>query len=279
MRIFATVESTPLNAQARAVVNGEDALLVLAGAGTGKTSVLVARVGWLLLRQQAQPQQILLLAFGREAAEEMNQRIKTRLQNENIEARTFHALALHIIREGSNKQPTISRLESDDAARRQLLIETGVSSAPRKAHASGWRQWLTEELAWTVPEGDFWQDEMLTQRLASRLERWLGLMRMHGGARAAMIADAPEAVRDSFAKRIKLMAPLLKARKSALKEEGAVDFSGLMHQAINLLEKGRFISPGSTFWWMNFRISHRRERRCWPRCVAKPANQSVCRWR
>ena len=58
-----------------------------------------------------------------------------------------------------------------------------------------------------------------------------------------MIADAPEAVRDSFAKRIKLMAPLLKARKSALKEEGAVDFSGLMHQAINLLEKGRFISP------------------------------------
>lgn len=242
---FATVESTPLNAaQARAVVNGEDALLVLAGAGTGKTSVLVARAGWLLLRQQAQPQQILLLAFGREAAEEMNQRIKTRLQNENIEARTFHALALHIIREGSNKQPTISRLESDDAARRQLLIETWRQQcAEKKAHTSGWRQWLTEELAWTVPEGDFWQDEMLTQRLASRLERWLGLMRMHGGAQAAMIADAPEAVRDSFAKRIKLMAPLLKAWKSALKEEGAVDFSGLMHQAINLLEKGRFISP------------------------------------
>jgi DNA helicase-4 len=75
------------------------------------------------------------------------------------------------------------------------------------------------------------------------MERWLGLMRMHGGAQAAMIADVAEAQRDNFSKRVKLMAPLLKAWKSALKEEGAVDFSGLIHQAIAILEKGRFISP------------------------------------
>ncbi|QHM70526.1 DNA helicase IV [Mixta intestinalis] len=242
---FSSVEKTPLNSsQARAVVNGEETLLVLAGAGSGKTSVLVARAGWLLLRQQAQPQQILLLSFGRQAAQEMNERIKARLHNNDIEARTFHALALHIIHEGSKKRPVISRLETDSTARRQLLIETWRQQcAGKKAHASGWRQWLTDELAWTVPEGDFWQDEMLTQRLVSRLEQWLGLMRIHGGAQAAMIADAPEAVRDRFAKRIKLMAPLMKAWKTALKEEGAVDFSGLIHQAVNLLEKGRFISP------------------------------------
>lgn len=242
---FATVEATPLNlSQARAVVNGEESLLVLAGAGSGKTSVLVARAGWLLHQQQAQPQQILLLAFGRQAAEEMNQRIKTRLQTSEIEARTFHALALHIIREGSNKNPLISRLETDSDVRRKLLMETWQQQcAEKKAQASGWRQWLTEELEWEVPEGDFWQDHALAQRLVSRLERWLGLMRMHGGAQAAMIADAPEAIRDRFAKRVRLMAPLLKAWKSALKEEGAIDFSGLIHQAVNLLEKGRFISP------------------------------------
>ena len=242
---FATVEATPLNlSQARAVVNGEESLLVLAGAGSGKTSVLVARAGWLLHQQQAQPQQILLLAFGRQAAEEMNQRIKTRLQTSEIEARTFHALALHIIREGSNKNPLISRLETDSDVRHKLLMETWQQQcAEKKAQASGWRQWLTEELEWEVPEGDFWQDHALAQRLVSRLERWLGLMRMHGGAQAAMIADAPEAIRDRFAKRVRLMAPLLKAWKSALKEEGAIDFSGLIHQAVNLLEKGRFISP------------------------------------
>ncbi|STM58908.1 DNA helicase IV [Escherichia coli] len=66
---FRQVESSPLNpAQARAVVNGEHSLLVLAGAGSGKTSVLVARAGWLLARGEASPEQILLLAFGRKAA-------------------------------------------------------------------------------------------------------------------------------------------------------------------------------------------------------------------
>ncbi|WP_312180848.1 DNA helicase IV [Pantoea sp. CTOTU46764] len=242
---FSTVETTPLNpSQCKAVVNGEGALLVLAGAGSGKTSVLVARAGWLLKRKLAQPDQILLLAFGRQAAEEMNDRIQTRLGESAIQARTFHALALHIIREGSNKQPVISKLESDSKARRQLLIETWREQCnSKKAQASGWRQWLQDELEWEIPEGPFWQDDKLAQRIASRMERWLGLMRMHGGAQAAMIADVAEAQRDNFSKRVKLMAPLLKAWKSALKEEGAVDFSGLIHQAIAILDKGRFISP------------------------------------
>ncbi|MCU7368748.1 DNA helicase IV [Pantoea stewartii] len=242
---FATVESTPLNeSQAEAVVNGEDAVLVLAGAGSGKTSVLVARAGWLLQRRLAAADQILLLAFGRHAAEEMNDRIQRRLGAGDIQARTFHALALHIIREGSHKQPIISKLESDPDARRTWLIDHWRQQCnEKKAQANGWRQWLRDELEWEVSEGPFWQDDRLAQRLASRLERWLGLMRMHGGAQAAMIEDVPDALRDVFSKRIKLMAPLLKAWKSALKDEGAVDFSGLIHQAIAILEKGRFVSP------------------------------------
>lgn len=242
---FASVESTPLNqSQCEAVVNGEDSLLVLAGAGSGKTSVLVARAGWLMERRLASADQILLLAFGRQAAEEMNARILSRLSAGDIQAKTFHSLALHIIREGSNKQPVISKLESDADARRTLLLrEWRQQCHDKKAMANGWRQWLRDELEWELPEGPFWEDDRLANRLASRLERWLGLMRMHGGAQAAMIADVPEEIRERFSKRIKLMAPLLKAWKSALKEEGAVDFSGLIHQAIAILEKGRFISP------------------------------------
>ena len=69
------------------------------------------------------------------------------------------------------------------------------------------------------------------------------LMRMHGGSQAEMIAGAPEAVRDLFSKRVKLMSPLMKDWKAALKAENAVDFSGLIHQAVNILDKGRFVSP------------------------------------
>ncbi|HGN8722881.1 DNA helicase IV [uncultured Enterobacter sp.] len=242
---FSTVESSPLNpAQARAVVNGEQSLLVLAGAGSGKTSVLVARAGWLLTTGEAVADQILLLAFGRKAAQEMDERIQERLHTRDITARTFHALALHIIQQGSKKVPAISKLENDAQARQALFIKTWRQQcSEKKAQAKGWRQWLEEELNWEVPEGSFWQDEKLARRLGSRLDRWVSLMRMHGGSQAEMIESAPEAIRDLFSKRVKLMAPLLKAWKTALKEENAVDFSGLIHQAIVILEKGRFVSP------------------------------------
>ncbi|QMG41741.1 DNA helicase IV [Citrobacter freundii] len=242
---FQQIESSPLNpAQARAVVNGEQSLLVLAGAGSGKTSVLVARAGWLLAKGDAVAEQILLLAFGRKAAEEMDERIRERLHTEDITARTFHSLALHIIQQGSKKIPTVSKLENDTPARHKLFITAWRQQcSEKKAQAKGWRQWLEEEMQWSVPEGNFWDDEKLQRRLAPRLDRWVSLMRMHGGAQAEMIANAPEDIRDLFSKRIKLMTPLLKAWKSALKEENAVDFSGLIHQAIVILEKGRFISP------------------------------------
>ncbi|VEA47739.1 helicase IV [Salmonella enterica subsp. arizonae] len=132
---FTEIETSPLNSsQARAVVNGESSLLVLAGAGSGKTSVLVARAGWLLVRGQADAGQILLLAFGRKAAEEMDERIRERLHTEEITARTFHSLALYIIQQGSKKAPVVSKLESDAATRHQLFCTPGVSSVARRKH-------------------------------------------------------------------------------------------------------------------------------------------------
>lgn len=242
---FQHVETSPLNSsQALSVINGEYNVLVLAGAGSGKTSVLVARAGWLLLRKLAKAEQILLLAFGRKAAQEMNERIQERLQQEDIEAKTFHALALYIIREGSNKSPAISEFETDSQKRGELLLnEWRTQCSTKKAQAKGWREWLTEELQWDVPEGEFWKDEKISKKIVSRLERWLSLMRMHGGSQKEMIESADEQFRDLFQKRLRLMSPLLKAWKTALKDEGAIDFSGLIHQAVNLLEKGRFISP------------------------------------
>ena len=242
---FERIESSPLNpSQARAVVNGERSLLVLAGAGSGKTSVLVARAGWLLERGEASAEQILLLAFGRKAAEEMDERLQTRLQTDAITARTFHALALSIIQQGSKKVPVVSKLENDACARQKLFTECWQQQCrEKKAQAKGWRLWLQEELGWDVAEDGFWENEKIVKRMGSRLDRWVSLMRMHGGSQAEMIAGAPEEIRDLFGKRVKLMAPMLKAWKAALKAENAVDFSGLIHQAIIILEKGRFVSP------------------------------------
>ncbi|WP_312978752.1 DNA helicase IV [Atlantibacter sp.] len=242
---FEQIESSPLNpSQARAVVNGEESVLVLAGAGSGKTSVLVARAGWLMARGEASADQILLLAFGRKAAQEMDQRIQERLHTDQIAARTFHALALHIIQQGSKKAAQISKLESDTDARHTLLITAWREQCQqKKAQAKGWRQWLTEELEWEIDEGNYWQSDKLARRLAPRLERWLGIIRTHGGSQAEMIASVPEEMRDLFQKRVRLMAPLVKAWKSALKAESAVDFSGLIHQAVNVLDNGRFVSP------------------------------------
>lgn len=86
-----------------------------------------------------------------------------------------------------------------------------------KTQANGWRRWLTEELEWDVPDGDFWNDSKLAARLAGRLERWLGLMRMHGGSQSEMVEQAPESIRTEFQQRIRLMAPLLKAWKKRLR--------------------------------------------------------------
>ena len=76
---FDEIESNPLTPEQRlAVVTDEDATLVLAGAGSGKTSVIVAKAAHLMHRGIRQPSEILLMAFGAKAAEEMTIRISTR---------------------------------------------------------------------------------------------------------------------------------------------------------------------------------------------------------
>lgn len=242
---FASVESQPLNSsQCRAVLSGEKNVLVLAGAGSGKTSVLAARAGWLLYRGIAREEEILLLAFGRKAAQEMNERVSRRLDASHIEAKTFHALALSIINQCSKKPPLISKLETDAVRRRDFLCaEWQAQCAEKKSQASGWRNWITQELGWPLNEEQFWKDASLAERMSARLDGWLRLMRDSGGSQADMIALAPQELKSEFQKKIRLLSPLLKAWKKALKEEGAVDFSGLLHQAISLIEKGKFISP------------------------------------
>ena len=79
-KFFDVVEKNPLTQEQReAIVTNEDATLVVASAGSGKTSLLVGKVGYLLEKQLAKPEEILLLAFNRQAKEEISNRIESRL--------------------------------------------------------------------------------------------------------------------------------------------------------------------------------------------------------
>ena len=112
-KLFDAIESNPLTEEQRhAVVKDEDANLVIASAGSGKTSVIVAKAAWLIEKGLRKPGEILMLAFGSEAAKEMSERITERLPNlepDQLKASTFHSLGYNIVREISGK-PTVSDL-------------------------------------------------------------------------------------------------------------------------------------------------------------------------
>jgi DNA helicase-2/ATP-dependent DNA helicase PcrA len=61
--------------QRRAVTHGDGPLLVVAGAGTGKTQVITRRIAWLIATRRARPSEILALTFTDKAAEEMQLRV------------------------------------------------------------------------------------------------------------------------------------------------------------------------------------------------------------
>ena len=112
---FDQVESNPLTlSQRRACIIDNDNNLLLAGAGTGKTSVMVGRTGYLLESLQAQHDEILLLAYGRKAADEMDERIKDKLNTDKINATTFHRLGLDIITEVEGVKPSLSAFSEDE---------------------------------------------------------------------------------------------------------------------------------------------------------------------
>jgi DNA helicase-4 len=115
---FDKVELMPLTQQQRrACVIDNDNNLLLAGAGTGKTSVMVGRAGFLLNSLQAKCNDILLLAYGRKAADEMDERIKTKLSTDKISATTFHSVGLKIIAEVEGKKPKLSVFAEDEKAK------------------------------------------------------------------------------------------------------------------------------------------------------------------
>jgi DNA helicase IV len=154
-RFFDAVESQALtDLQRRSVILNERRNLVVAGAGTGKTSVIVAKAGYLLESAKCRPEDILLLAFNTDAAKKLAERCKQRLGAE-IQASTFHALGNHIIGAVEPVVPTLSRLAQDRKYFSQFL-EAVI--AELKSDKEAWkkaRTFILGHLKPYKPESEF----------------------------------------------------------------------------------------------------------------------------
>lgn len=119
--------------QLEAVTNTDGPLLVLAGAGTGKTKVLTSRIIHILSSNLASPFQILSVTFTNKAAAEMKKRIGDVIgdQVNNIWVGTFHSIAARILRrhpEAVGLRSDFTIIDDDDQTRllKQILADFNI---------------------------------------------------------------------------------------------------------------------------------------------------------
>ncbi|HEU4498022.1 MAG TPA: UvrD-helicase domain-containing protein, partial [Sphingomicrobium sp.] len=145
--------------QREAVLTTEGPVLVLAGAGTGKTSALTARLANLIATRKAWPSQILAVTFTNKAAREMKERI-ARISGGAIEGMpwlgTFHSVAARMLRSHAELvglQSNFTILDTDDQLRvlKQLISAANLDE----------KRWPARQLAGLI---DQWKNKGLTPK-------------------------------------------------------------------------------------------------------------------
>src|SRR5215470_12907814 len=155
-------------AQREAVEAVDGPLLVLAGAGTGKTRVLTTRLAHILMTGRAAPGQILAVTFTNKAAREMKDRIAALIGRpvEGWWLGTFHALGARLLRRHAELvglKPNFTILDTDDQVRllKQLLQASDIDEKkwPGRALLGVIERWkdrgLTPDRVTPAEQGDF----------------------------------------------------------------------------------------------------------------------------
>jgi len=143
-------------AQCRAVAAVDGAVLVLAGAGTGKTRVLTTRLAHILATGRAYPGEVLAVTFTNKAAREMKERLDQMIGRaaDGVWLGTFHAIAARILRrhaEAVGLRSNFTILDSDDQQRllKQLIAAANIDE----------RRWPARALLGVIER---WKDKGLT---------------------------------------------------------------------------------------------------------------------
>ena len=106
--------------QKEAVINTEGPMLILAGAGSGKTKVLTTKIAYLIKEKNVDPTSILAITFTNKAANEMKSRVENMLgiSSNMIQISTFHSFGLSIIKRHYEKlgfKSNFTIIDSDDS--------------------------------------------------------------------------------------------------------------------------------------------------------------------
>ncbi len=162
---FATVESSPLTGeQIRAVVCFDNRVQVIAAAGSGKTSTIVARAAYAVQHNLIPPERILMLAFNTKAAQELQERVRRRLgtaeDKGQVTASTFHAFGLRVLGEASGRKPRVARGLGDGEGDGQTRLEQ-VVDALRDRDLRFRTQWDLFRLVFGRPLPDFGEPEQV----------------------------------------------------------------------------------------------------------------------
>ena len=245
--LFSQIESSPLNlTQKQAVLLNDNNNLVLAGAGSGKTSVLTARVAYLLQSHMAQADQILMLAFGRDAANEMKQRLLNKIgpSTEQVRVNTFHQLGLYILRQVEGGEVKLSPVALDDNLRQAWCMDW------LKRHwmtPTSFKRWQKHLAKWPIAyiAGD---DELGSHVENPKLISWLETQVMQLAAMGCTKKELQEQIveHDDYSRlnsELSLIWPCYQAWQEMLKEQGEIDFNTMISRAHQYVVKGKFTAP------------------------------------
>jgi len=205
--------------QRAAVSHGEGPLLVVAGAGSGKTRVLTYRIAWLLARELARPHEILAVTFTNKAAREMVERVEALLgaAPRGGFVGTFHRFGLQFLRNHPREAGLPDRFAIADEGEQRHAVERAMEKAgvgPQRMKAS---------------------------QLAARISRAKnGLVdpeRLAAGARGG----------DE-----ELVAAVYRAYQAELRDAGAVDFDDMILLPCRVLEREPALRAGlvDRFRWL-----------------------------
>ncbi|MGF1756081.1 DNA helicase IV [Vibrio makurazakiensis] len=245
--LFSQCESSPLNvSQQYAVLINDDHNLILAGAGSGKTSVLTARVAYLLQSHQAQASELLLLAFGREAAQEMKQRLddKVGMSAEQVQVNTFHQLGLHILKHVETEPVVISPIALDNNQKQAWCIDWLKKHWMTPTNFKRWQKHLSKWPIAYLTGDDELGSHASNPKLINWLENQLDQLTASGLTKKEVqqqLVDHADYTR--LNSELSLAWPCVTAWQKMLKENKHIDFSTMISRATQYVENGKFAPP------------------------------------